>query len=61
MECERTFRCGNSKYYVIEQGSVFIVQRQDWIERTFIGYTRNIAEAMALIRRDSRSGEIRVA
>lgn len=59
--CKQTFRCGNNKYYAIEQNGCFIVRRQDWIEQTFIGYARDIAEAMTLVRRDARSVEIRAA
>jgi len=61
MGYEHIFRCGNSKYYVIEQNSFFIVRRQDWIEWTFIGYTRDIAEAVALIKSDAKSSKIRAA
>jgi hypothetical protein len=61
MEDLRTVRCGNSKYYVIERNGFLIVRRQDWLERTFIGFARDIEEVVALIRRDSRSGEIRAA
>jgi hypothetical protein len=61
MEDQQTFRCGNSKYYVIGQNGCFIVRRQDWIERTFIGYASDIAEAMTLISKDSRSSLIRAA
>jgi hypothetical protein len=58
MEDIQTFRCGNSKYYVIKRDGCFIVRKQDWIETTFIGYARDLAEAMAFIRRDSRSSRI---
>ena len=61
MEYNQTFRCGNSKYYVTERNGCFVVRRQDWIETTFVGYAGDIAQAMALIRRDARSGRIRVA
>lgn len=61
MERKQTFRCGNNKYYAFEQNCCFIVRRQDWIEQTFVGYARDIAEAMALIRHDARSSQIRAA
>jgi hypothetical protein len=61
MEFKQTFRSGNNKYYVVGQNGCFVVRRQDWIETTLVGYARDIAEAMALIRRDSRSGDIRAA
>jgi hypothetical protein len=58
---QQIFNCGDSKYYVSEQNSFLVVQRQDWIERTFVGYARDIAEAISLIRRDAGSGQIRAA
>ena len=61
MESKQIFRCGNYKYYVIGQNACFVVRRQDWMEETFIGYARDIAEAMVLIRHDARSVEIRAA
>jgi len=61
MESEQTFTCGNSKYYVTKRDGFFIVRRQGWIARTFIGYGRDLAEAMTLITHDARSGRIRAA
>jgi hypothetical protein len=61
MEYKQIFRCGDRKYYVSEQSGYFIVRRQDWIERTFVGYAQDIAEAIALIEQDARSNEIRAA
>jgi hypothetical protein len=58
---KQIFRCGNSKYYVSEQNGYFVVRRQDWIERTFIGYAQGIAEAMSIIKRDAGSNQIRAA
>jgi hypothetical protein len=59
MESERAFSCGNSKYYVIECSGCFIVRRQDWLTRTFIGYAHDIAEALTLIRQNAGSSTIR--
>lgn len=56
---EFAFSCGNSKYHVIERDGCFIVRRQDWLAGTFIGYARDIAGALALIRRNAGSGTIR--
>lgn len=61
MEFERAFSCGNSKYYVTEHDGCFIVHRQDWLARTFIGYAHDLAEATALIIRDAKSSRIRAA
>ena len=61
MESEQTFTCGNSKYYVTKRGGFFIVRRQDWIARVFIGYGHDLAEALTLIRHDAHSGAIRAA
>jgi len=61
MQSKKILRCGNNKYYVIGQDSHFIVRRQDWIEETFIGYAHDMAEAIALIRNDARSVQIRAA
>lgn len=58
MEYKHTFSCGDRRYYVTGQNGCFVVRRQDWIERTFIGYARDIAEAMALIRHDAKSGKV---
>ena len=61
MTTESAFSCGNSKYYVIKSYGRFIVQRQDWLERTFIGFARDLAEATELIRSDARTFKIRAA
>lgn len=61
MESEQTFTCGNSKYYVTKRDGFVIVRRQDWIARTFVGYGRDLAEAMTLIRLDARSSRVRAA
>jgi hypothetical protein len=61
MEYEQTFICGNSKYYVTKRDGFFIVRRQGWIARTFIGYSHDLAEALALIRHDAQSSGIRAA
>jgi hypothetical protein len=61
MESEQTFACGNSKYYVTRRDGFFVVRRQDWIARTFIGFGRDLADALVLIRRDARSSGIRAA
>lgn len=61
MESERVFICGNSKYYVIARYGRLLVQRQDWLGRTFITYARDVAEAIALIEADARSSRIRAA
>jgi hypothetical protein len=61
MESRQIFRCGNYKYYVIGQRACFVVRRQGWMGETFIGYARDIADAMTLIRHDARSVEIRAA
>ena len=61
MAAERALSCGNSKYHMVEAYGYFVVQRQDWFGRTFIGYARDMGEAMALIRSDARSSNIRAA
>jgi hypothetical protein len=58
---QRTFTCGSSKYYVVEQHGYLIVQRQDWFDRTFIGFARNLAEAIVRIEADSRCWQIQAA
>jgi hypothetical protein len=58
---ERGFSCGNSKYYVVESHGDFIVQRQDWLGRTFITYARSLAEAIARIEADAHCWRIRAA
>ncbi len=61
MPAERVFTCGNSKYYVVPCNGHFIVQRQGWLGRTFITYTRDLAEAVARIETDARCWEIKAA
>ncbi|HTV35814.1 MAG TPA: hypothetical protein VMF12_05225 [Xanthobacteraceae bacterium] len=61
MASERAFTCGNNKYYVVEQHGYLIVQRQDWLGRTFIGYVREIKEAIARIEADAHSWQIKSA
>jgi hypothetical protein len=61
MASERVFTCGNGKYYVVEEYGRLLVQRQGWLSRTFIGYARDLAEAMALIRTDAGSGRLTAA
>lgn len=61
MASERAFTCGNSKYYVVEYYSTFIVQRQDWFGRAFVTYARDLAEAIARIEADAHCWQIRAA
>jgi hypothetical protein len=61
MASERAFICGNNKYYVVERYGRLIVQRQDWLNRTFVSYARDVAEAVAIIEADARSGRILAA
>ena len=61
MASERAFTCGNGKYYVVEQHGYLIVQRQDWLGRTFIGYAGDVAEAIKRIEADARCWQIRAA
>lgn len=61
MGLERTFSCGNSKYYVVECCGTYIVQRQGWLGRTFVTYARSLAEAIARIETDARCWQIRAA
>jgi hypothetical protein len=58
---ERAFTCGSSKYYAVEQHGYLIVQRQDWLGRTFIGYARDLADAIARIESDAKCWQIRAA
>lgn len=58
MASEHAVSCGNNRYYIITYFGCFIVQRQDWFERTFVGFARDIAAAMALIHKDAKSGRI---
>ena len=47
MASEWTYACGNHMYFVVERYGHFIVQRQDWLGRTFMSYARDLAEATA--------------
>lgn len=58
---ERAFTCGSSKYYVVEQHGYLIVQRQDWLGRSFIDYAHSLAEAIARIEADAHCWQIRAA
>jgi hypothetical protein len=58
---ERVFICGSRKYYVVEQHSYLIVQRQDWLGRTFIDYARSLADAITCIEADAKCWQIRAA
>jgi hypothetical protein len=58
---ERAFSCGNNKYYVVECHGYFIVQRQDWLGRTFITYASTLAEAVVRIEADAHCWRIRAA
>lgn len=61
MAAERAFSCGKSKYYVTEHSGYFAVHRQDWLGRTFIGYARNLAEAITRIETDAHCWQVRAA
>ena len=61
MASERAFICGNSKYYVVEHHGTLIVQRQNWLGRSFITYAHNLAEAIARIEADAHCWQIRAA
>ena len=61
MASERAFSCGNSTYYVTEQHGTLAVHRQDWLGRTFIAYTRDLAEAIGRIEADAHCWQIRAA
>lgn len=61
MASEHAFKCGNSKYYVINYFGYLMVQRQDWFARSFIGFARDIPAAMTLIHRHAKSGRILAA
>jgi len=58
---ERAFTCGNSKYYVAERYGYYVVQRQDWLGRSFVAYARDLAQAIAAIETDARCWQIRAA
>jgi hypothetical protein len=58
---ERAFTCGKAKYYVVEQHGHLIVQRQDWLGRTFIGYAADVAEAIRRIEGDAHCWEVQAA
>lgn len=61
MASERVYTCGNRMYYVVEQYGRLIVQRQDWLGRTFISYACDFVETTALIKSDAKSSRLRVA
>jgi hypothetical protein len=61
MASEHVYSCGNKTYYVVERFGQLIVQRQDWLGRTFIGYASGLAQATALIRSDAGSSQLMVA
>lgn len=61
MECTYSFKCGNNTYYVTKQDGRFIVRKQGWIEKGLVGFAYDMMDAMALIRRDAKSGEVRAA
>ncbi len=61
MPSEHAFSCDNNRYYIVAYFGYFIVQRQDWFERTFVGFVRDIAAAMTLIHKDAKSGRILAA
>ncbi|MGC1778626.1 MAG: hypothetical protein WBB34_11810 [Xanthobacteraceae bacterium] len=61
MASERTFTCGNGKYYVVEQHGHLMVLRQNWLGRTFIGYAGDLGEAIRRIEADARCRQIRAA
>lgn len=61
MATERVFSCGNSTYYVVQWYSYFMVYRQGWLGRIFVGYARNLADAVARIERDAHCWQIKAA
>jgi hypothetical protein len=48
-------------YYLVELYGRLIVQRHDWLGRTFISYARDYAEATALIKSNAGSSRLRAA
>ena len=58
MPSEWTYTCGNNRYCVVERFGRLIVQRQDWLGRTFISYAGDLAEATVLIRLDAKSSRL---
>ena len=58
---ERAFTCGTGKYYVTECCGTFIVQKQGWFGRSFVGYARDVAEAIARIESDAHCWTVRAA
>lgn len=58
---ERAFTCGTGKYYVTECCGTFIVQKQGWFGRSFVGYARDVAEAIARIESDAQCWTVRAA
>ena len=61
MASERAFTCGNSKYYVVEQHGHLMVERQDWLGRTFIAFARDLKDAIGRIEADAQCWQIRAA
>ena len=61
MASERTFTCGNGKYYVVEQHGHLMVLWQNWLGRTFIGHAGGLGEAIRRIEADARCWQIRAA
>jgi len=58
---QRAFTCGNSTYYVTEQHGYLVVERQDWLGRTFIAFAGSLAEAIRRIEGDARCWQIQAA
>jgi hypothetical protein len=58
---QRTYRCGNSMYYVVESHGYLVVRSQDFFRKTFIGYATNLPSAISMIRRDAKSNRLRTA
>ena len=58
---ERAFSCGSGKYYVTERSGYFIVQKQEWVGKSFVAYAHDLGEAVACIERDAGCWSIRAA
>lgn len=61
MATERAFTCGTGKYYVTECNGTFVVQKQGWFGRTFVGYGHDLAEAILRIETDAHCWTVRAA
>lgn len=61
MASERAFTCGNSTYYVTEQHGYLMVERQDWLGRSFIAFADSLADAIRRIAVDARCWQIEAA